>query len=281
MAMGRETGYRFSVRKPVATSCVFRAKTCDLRVISIIMEHADNIYASERVLEPFAFNREVVQVFPDMIDRSIPGYSLTLPLIGLMAARYVQAGSNVYDLGCSLGAATLAMRHGIAKAHGDFSCQLVGIDNSMAMIERCRALIAADDAPIPVEIVEGDLETAVIENASIVVLNFTLQFVPPERRDGVMSRIYEGLRPGGILILSEKVVFAEPEKHERFIDIHHDFKRYNGYSDLEVAQKRNALENVMIPETIERNRERILGAGFGTCELWFQAVNFMSLLAIK
>ena len=245
------------------------------------MKQADDIYAQERDVRPFEFNNEVVQVFPDMIDRSIPGYSLTLPLIGLMAARYVQAGSAVYDLGCSLGAATLAMRRGIAQAHGAFDCRLIGVDNSVAMIEECQRLMAHDESPVPVDLLLGDLETAVIENASIVVLNFTLQFVPQERRDQIIQRIYAGLRPGGVLILSEKVVFADPEKHERFIDIHHDYKRYNGYSDLEIAQKRTALENVMIPETIEANRERLLGAGFASCDLWFQAMNFMSLLGMK
>ena len=246
------------------------------------MTQADNIFAQERrEIEPFSFNEDVVRVFPDMIDRSIPGYSLTLPLIGLIAARYVQASSVVYDLGCSLGGATLAMRHGIAKAHGAFDCQMIGIDNSAAMVRRCRQIVAADQTPIPVGIVEGDLESAVIENASIVVLNFTLQFVPPERRDQIIQRIYNGLRPGGALILSEKVVFADPEKDAQFVDIYYDYKRYNGYSELEIAQKRTALENVMIPETIEANRQRVLRAGFKTCDQWFQAVNFMSLLAIK
>jgi len=245
------------------------------------MTQADHIYAHMREAKPFTFNEEVVAVFPDMIDRSVPGYSLTLPLIGLMAARYVQAGTAVYDLGSSLGAATLAMRHAIAKAHGALDCEIIGIDNSAAMIARCQQLIDCDDTPILVRLIEQDLETADIANASVVVLNFTLQFVPPERRDQIIQRIYEGLRPGGILLVSEKVVFTDRVKNERFIDIHHDYKRYNGYSDLEIAQKRNAIENVLIPETIEANRGRLLGAGFASCDVWFQAMNFMSLLAIK
>ncbi len=237
----------------------------------------DNIYSQKRDVTPFKFDEAVVKVFQDMIGRSVPGYELTLPLIGLIAARYVQPNSRVYDLGCSLGAASVIMRRHIQQD----GVHMVGIDNSEAMVEQCTQNIAADESDIPMDVMLGDIRTANIQNASMVVLNFTLQFIDPTDRDRLIEKVYAGLNPGGVLVVSEKIVFDDEDKNERFIDLHHDFKRANGYSDLEVAQKRTAIMNVLIPETIPDHQARLLNAGFQSAELWFQAFNFCSLLAIK
>lgn len=245
----------------------------------------DDIYSKKRTVTPFKFDEEVVRVFPDMIGRSVPGYDLTLPLIGLIAERYAQTNSNIYDLGCSLGAASIIMRHHLDKDRHD-GVRIIGIDNSKAMVSQCRENVAQDSAAMPTELVEmdvllGDIRTADIQNASVVVLNFTLQFIDPADRDALIKRIYTGLNPGGVLVISEKVVFDSPEKTDRYIDLHHDFKMANGYSELEVAQKRTSIMNVLIPETIPAHKKRMLDAGFSSAELWFQALNFCSLLAIK
>jgi tRNA (cmo5U34)-methyltransferase len=237
----------------------------------------DNIYSNKRTVTPFKFDEEVVQVFPDMIGRSVPGYDLTLPMIGLIAGRYVRPNSNIYDLGCSLGAASIIMRHHINHE----GCRIIGVDNSEAMVNQCRKNVANDTASVPMDVILGDIRTAEIKNASMVVLNFTLQFIEPADRDALVQRIYAGLNPGGVLVVSEKVVFDTAEKTTRFIDLHHDFKRANGYSDLEVAQKRTSIMNVLIPETIPAHQKRMLDAGFNSADLWFQALNFCSLLAIK
>ena len=238
---------------------------------------SDNSFSKKRDVTPFQFDAEVVKVFQDMIGRSVPGYELTLPLIGLIAARYVRPNSHVYDLGCSLGAASVIMRNHI-KQDG---VQMVGIDNSQAMVDQCRVNIANDASDVPMEILLGDIREADIQNASMVVLNFTLQFIDPADRDTLIQRIYAGLNPGGVLVVSEKVVFDSEQQTDRFIDLHHDFKRANGYSELEVAQKRTAIMNVLIPETIADHQKRMLNAGFKSAELWFQALNFCSMLAIK
>ncbi|MEM7117955.1 MAG: carboxy-S-adenosyl-L-methionine synthase CmoA [Chloroflexota bacterium] len=238
----------------------------------------DSIYAQHQTkVAPFQFDEAVADVFPDMIERSIPGYSLTLPLMGLIAERYAQPNSRCYDLGCSLGAVTWAMQARIQQP----GCQLVAVDNSSAMLARCRDLLPADAALPPVELVEADIATVPIRNASIVVLHFTLQFLPPEARLPLLQRIFDGLLPGGVLVVSEKVVFADETQQVRFTDLHHDFKRANGYSNLEVSQKRTALENVLIPDTIEQHQARMQAVGFASCDVWFQAFNFASLLAIK
>ncbi len=241
-------------------------------------DQKDTIYASP-IEEPaaFAFDEEVVRVFPDMIKRSVPGYTTIIAMTGLLAGRYAQPGTNCYDLGCSLGASTLSMRQHL-RAEG---CRIIGIDNSQAMVQRCRSVIDTDSHDTPVELHCTDIEDVAIENASVVVLNFTLQFIPLDRRAALIQRIAEGLRPGGILVLSEKVLFADPHLNELNIELHHQFKRANGYSDLEIAQKRQALENVLVPETLNSHRERLTNAGFSSCDVWFQCFNFASLVGLK
>lgn len=225
----------------------------------------------------FTFDDRVAQVFPDMIRRSVPGYPTIVAMTGLLAGRYASAGSRLYDLGCSLGASTLAMRQNIREP----DCRIVAVDNSSPMLERCRSVIDTDTHDTPVALVCANLQDVDIEDASVVVLNFTLQFIPQRERDAVIERIYRGLRSGGIMILSEKVTFEDPHLDELNIELHHQFKRANGYSELEVAQKRNALENVLLPETLARHRRRIAEAGFSSCDVWFQCFNFASLIALK
>lgn len=239
---------------------------------------ADRIFADPLgQVTPFCFDETVASVFPDMISRSVPGYSAILSMIGDISRRYGQDNSIGYDLGCSLGAATLAMRHGVQANN----CRIVSVDNSSAMVQRCQEAIDADTGNIPVDIVHGDIQHITIEKASIVVLNFTLQFVEPSDRQAIIQRIYDGLLPGGILILSEKVHFDNQPHQHLMTDLYHNFKRVNGYSDLEIAQKRTALENVLRSDSIHTHKQRLHDCGFSSAELWFQCFTFCSLIAIK
>lgn len=228
-------------------------------------------------LGDWTFDERVAEVFPDMIQRSVPGYSNIISMIGMLAERFVQPNSYVYDLGCSLGAATLSMRRHIQVP----GCQIIAVDNSPAMVERCRRHIDAFRADTPVEVREADVLDTPIENASLVVLNFTLQFVAPELRQTLLTRIYEGLRPGGALVLSEKFSFDDDTVGDLLFNMHHDFKRANGYSELEVSQKRSMLENVMLTDSVSTHKARLAQAGFEHSDVWFQCFNFGSLLAIK
>ncbi|MCM0147329.1 carboxy-S-adenosyl-L-methionine synthase CmoA [Photobacterium galatheae] len=238
----------------------------------------DNLFAAPiDKLGDFTFDERVAEVFPDMIQRSVPGYSNIISAIGMLAERFATPDSNVYDLGCSLGAATLSMRRHLNQR----GCKIIGVDNSPAMVERCRLHVNAYRSETPVEIMEADIRDVEIHNASVVVLNFTLQFLAPEDRRHLLEKIYAGLRPGGILILSEKYVFENSQAHELLIDLHHDFKRANGYSELEISQKRSAIENVMRPDSIPTHRTRLSEIGFSSVEVWFQCFNFGSLFAIK
>ncbi|WBA07914.1 carboxy-S-adenosyl-L-methionine synthase CmoA [Salinivibrio kushneri] len=242
------------------------------------MANQDKIFAAPiEKMGDFTFDENVAEVFPDMIQRSVPGYSNIISAIGMLAKRFATADSHIYDLGCSLGAATLSMRRHIPHD----SCKIIAVDNSQAMVERCRLHVNAYRGAADVEVREADIRDVEITNASMVVLNFTLQFLSPDDRQALLTRIYQGLKPGGILILSEKYRFEDDTANELLIDLHHDFKRANGYSELEISQKRSALENVMRPDSIATHQARLNAIGFSSVAMWFQCFNFGSMLAIK
>ncbi|MNO95792.1 tRNA (cmo5U34)-methyltransferase [compost metagenome] len=245
------------------------------------MSEPDRIFSQPQPHIPdFTFNEDVVRVFPDMIKRSVPGYPTIVENIGLLGAHFAQPGSVLYDLGCSLGAVSQALRRHV-RTEG---CRVVGVDNSSAMIQRCREYMLAQDSMfqelLPIELIEADILALDFQPCSVVALNFTLQFIAPEQRLELLSRIRRSLLPGGALILSEKLRFADAEEHELLNELHIEFKRANGYSDLEIAQKRSAIENVMRPDTFETHRQRLLDAGFSKVVPWFQCLNFASLVAL-
>ncbi|WP_303906084.1 carboxy-S-adenosyl-L-methionine synthase CmoA [Thiohalomonas denitrificans] len=238
----------------------------------------DHIFDEPRaMIVDFTFDERVASVFPDMIRRSVPGYGEVIALTGLFAERYAQPGSTLYDLGCSLGAATLSMRRRI-HVNG---CRIVAVDNAPAMVEQCRANLEADKSPVPVDVHCSDIRQVGIEDASVVIVNFTLQFIEPDERLELLHHIHQGLRPGGVLVLSEKVVFEDSSEQQFQESMHLDFKRANGYSDLAISQKRTALENVLLPESIEAHETRLRNAGFAKVHTWFRCFNFASIAAFR
>lgn len=238
----------------------------------------DNLFAKPLgKVGNFAFDDNVARVFPDMIKRSVPGYETIIAMTGILAETCLLEHTRCYDLGSSLGASTLA----IARHTADRQRRLVAVDNSPAMIERSAEILTKLGIADSVELICDDVLNIEIANASMVVLNFTLQFIPQEERRPLIERIYRGLNPGGILVLSEKVCFNDAQLDELMIDLHHRFKLANGYSDLEISQKRTALENILVPETLQDHRQRLMECGFSSSDVWFQCFNFASLIAIK
>ena len=244
--------------------------------------NTDRVFATERLPTAFAFDDQVASVFEDMINRSVPGYSTIISMIGVLAERYCGAGSTIYDLGASLGGASFAVAQQLP--HDDY--RIIAIDNSEAMTSRLSAKLAAlgelgSKETSRIECRHEDLRDSKIEDASMVILNFTLQFIEPAAREALMRKIYDGMRPGGLLVISEKIQVPDPALNELFIDLYHRFKETQGYSKLEISQKRAALENVLIPETLAAHRERLNGAGFHSVDTWFQCFNFASMVAFK
>lgn len=243
-----------------------------------ISRNKDRLFADKLLPGDFVFNEQVAGVFDDMINRSVPGYSTIIAMIGVLSERYCQERSKIYDLGCSLGGATLA-------AVSRVKCQeysVVAIDNSTAMINRLEKKLA-ELPPFSgqIECRCENLQQAEISDASVVVLNFTLQFIPLADRADLLTRVYRGMRPGAVLIISEKIIFPDETLNRLFIEMYHRFKEDTGYSKLEISQKRTALENVLLPETLSAHRDRLHQIGFHSIDVWFQCFNFASMVAFK
>ena len=241
-------------------------------------DRRDQLFAHARdMIVDFVFDENVVRVFPDMIRRSVPGYESIIMLLGLFAQEYVKPNTQLYDLGCSTGAATLALRRRLIQP----GCRIIAIDNSASMIEACQTNIRNDSASTPVDVLCADIQEVPLVNASVIVLNFTLQFIAPAQRTLFLQKLSAGLNPGGVLLLAEKLCFTDPQEQQFQEKLQLAFKKANGYSDLEISQKRTALENVLIPESLEQHRARLLQCGFRQVYVWFRAFNFVALAAFK
>ncbi len=238
----------------------------------------DRLYAEiQSGIADFVFDERVAVVFPDMIQRSVPGYSTIINMIGALAGQRATVHSRCYDLGCSLAASALAIRQGV----GNLACRIIAVDSSLAMLQRAQGYIDQSQAGAPIDLVCADIQHVRIQNASMVVLNFTLQFVPLAQRQPLLQSICDGMLEQGLLVLSEKISLPTREAETLFVDMHHAFKKAQGYSDLEISQKRSALDNVLLPETLQVHKQRLQQVGFKTIEVWFQCFNFISLLAVK
>ena len=237
----------------------------------------DRIFAdATAAVGSFKFDDRVAGVFEDMISRSVPGYQQILEMLPTLTRRFRLENHRYYDLGCSLGAGMLAMEQGLENT----PASIIGVDNSAAMLNRARKnLQSASDRQF--DYVEQDLRQTDIRQAAMVLMNFTLQFVPMDARDDVIRNIYHGLVPGGALVLSEKIKFDDAKTNQALIDVHHQYKADQGYSDLEISQKRDAIENVLIPETLEAHTCRLRNAGFSVITPWVQNLQFLSILAIR
>ncbi|BBM88118.1 carboxy-S-adenosyl-L-methionine synthase CmoA [Candidatus Uabimicrobium amorphum] len=227
----------------------------------------DNIYSSPRKkIERFRFDKEVVDVFDNMITRSVPGYLTIVQMISMMANNYVQPNTSIYDLGCSLGKVSNAIRQKCATP-------IIAVDSSEEMVQSAQKnLQGLSD----IQVICEDVCKTKIENASVVIMNFTLQFIPREKRQQLLEKIYAGLHPQGIFILSEKIQNSTLQ-----IDLHQSFKKDQGYSQLEIEQKKRALQNFMLLDSKDEHLQRLHSVGFTKNELWFQCFNFVSFFSQK
>ena len=234
----------------------------------------DELYrAPLSVVEDFVFNEKVADVFEDMASRSIPAYQTIINLIGVIAASHLKEQGVVNDLGCSLGALSKQILNSISKEAG---VEIIGIDSSQAMIDRARQSI---DDPRATFVCQDIRDYPI--TGSVVVLNFTLQFIPKTVRDGLIARIWREMPENGLMILSEKTTNDQQNLNDFFNAIHLNWKNERGYSELEISQKRQALENVMILESEADHRNRLSKAGFTKVNSWFRCLNWVSFLAYK
>ncbi|MDG1345301.1 MAG: carboxy-S-adenosyl-L-methionine synthase CmoA [Candidatus Thioglobus sp.] len=235
----------------------------------------DNLFNANIDIADFRFDKEVVEVFDDMVRRSVPGYDSMIQMIGLIARMYGQDNTNYYDLGSSTGAISLA----IALNNKHQKNTFFAIDNSEEMVSKCKQNLESKIDNLQATC--ADINQIHIENASIVALNLTLQFIDVKDRSNLIKKIYEGLNPGGVLIISEKIHFEDKETQDQITNLHIDFKKENGYSELEIANKRQAIENVLITDTKAIHIERLKDSGFKDTSCFFQCLNFVSFLSVK
>lgn len=228
------------------------------------------------ISKQFEFDAEVAAVFDDMLVRSVPFYKESQALTRRFALNALRDGGNVYDLGCSTGSLLLEIERALDTKEG---IRLIGIDNSEAMISHARKKIEAYGSSI--ELYEGDILQFPYEKAQVVISNYTLQFIRPLVRDSLVKTISEALKEGGAFIFSEKVVSEDPKLGKELIDCYYDFKKVQGYSEYEIVQKREALENVLIPYTMNENIQMAKNNGFKTCEVLFRWANFATFIALK
>ena len=228
-------------------------------------------------LSDFKFDEKVAEVFDDMLNRSIPFYRETQVMALRLAINFIKRKSSVYDLGCSTG----NVIKGLAKLVPDKSVKLIGVDSSSAMLKKCRSKLRGIDKN-RLELQLADLNEKVnIENASVVMMNYTLQFVAPPQREALLRQIYTGLIDNGCLILVEKILGDNVLINQLYTEIYYEFKRKQGYSNKEISQKREALENVLIPRRIDENTDLMKKCGFKTVDLFFKWYNFAGFIAVK
>jgi tRNA (cmo5U34)-methyltransferase len=237
----------------------------------------DTVFATDGPINDFKFDESVADVFDDMVSRSVPMYGEMQKMLAQLGAQYVQEDSTVYDLGCATGTTLVNLAR-----HIPGSVRLVGIDLAAPMLEEARRKCAKYGLAERCELRSMDLnEPLDLKDASLVIMAWTLQFVRPLRRDALIRSIYDGMRPKGILLIAEKVLVADPALNRLYIDFYLNYKRSQGYSELEISKKREALENVMIPYRVEENVELLQRNGFPVVDTFFRWYNWAGFLAIK
>ena len=236
-----------------------------------------DLYFSQpmRDVRPFEFDAGVAEVFDDMVSRSVPFYHEIHAIIKDILNYRFQPGDKIFDLGCSTGTTIEIMSQHLWDQKAEF----IGVDNSQPMIDKAK--LKLKNIWHPFELRTTDLVDAKLENAGLVIMNYTLQFIAKEKRAGLMSKIYQSLRPGGTFIYAEKIDAPNSEVHELLTSLYYDFKKRQGYSELEIAQKREALEQVLVPYTPEEQLDLMRSVGFSNATMIFRWYNFACFLGFK
>ncbi|NRA64902.1 MAG: carboxy-S-adenosyl-L-methionine synthase CmoA [Pseudobacteriovorax sp.] len=242
----------------------------------ILNSARDELFAQSNYPKPFAFNKEVAEVFDNMVERSIPLYEDVTKYVARWIHDFAADGGKIYDIGCSTGTTLLHIAQTLKEP-----TTLVGIDNAQAMIEKAREKTMRINSQHMIHFICDDVMNIDIKDASAVVVNYTLQFLPIVNRQKLLNGIYEGLRPGGILFMSEKVRASCPEFQETTTRIYENFKETQGYSRTEIEQKKEALDNVLVPLTEKEHHRCLEKAGFDSYESVMRWNTFLSIVAMK
>ncbi len=237
----------------------------------------DTLFQIDSVEEDFVFNERVVEVFDDMLDRSVPFYKEVIGSTARLLACFLHRGDAIYDLGCATGTTLLDF----SRLLEDRGLKFIGVDNSTPMLDKARLKAELYSKTESLSFLEEDITKIHHPGTGAFIVNYTMQFIRPLQREDFIRQLYNNLRPGGVLLLSEKVISHDRRLNREYIDIYHRFKRKKGYSELEIAKKREALENVLIPFSIDENKTLLKSCGFQSVDTYFQWFNFASFIAVK
>ena len=238
------------------------------------MNHNVDKVFNKPINKQFEFDEEVASVFDDMLERSVPYYAQTIDLTTTVALKFLNKSDKVYDLGCSTGTTLINLAQ-----KSEVELELIGIDNSAAMLQRAQN--KSNAYGVDVTFINNDIFNCSLEDAKVVIANYTLQFIRPLQREKLIKKIYDSIQEGGVFIFSEKIISDDPVLNKLYIDEYYNFKKQQGYSAFEIAQKREALENVLIPYTQEENIKMMKDAGFKHCEVMFKWIKFATFIAMK
>ncbi|MDA3955600.1 carboxy-S-adenosyl-L-methionine synthase CmoA [Oceanispirochaeta sp.] len=246
------------------------------------MSRKDKVFEDKNpVVRAFEFNESVAHVFDDMAQRSIPHYKDVQSMVATLGLTFYQDGTRIYDLGCSTGTTIALLLKGL-KDHGLSDYTIKGIDSSAPMCREAEEKLSTLDIEKGrVLIEEADIMEEPIENASVVIMNYTLQFIDPFQRESLIRKIYTGLNHNGILLVSDKTLQSHTDLSRIFVDNYYNLKRKNGYSELEISRKREALENVLIPYPIREEENLFRICGFEAVDLFYTWYNFSSFICLK
>jgi tRNA (cmo5U34)-methyltransferase len=241
----------------------------------------DRVYREQKgVTTDFEFNDTVADVFDDMVSRSVPYYSEQQRMIQEIGSIFSTPGSNIYDLGCATATTLINLCREV-----DPSASLIGYDNSAPMIKKAMQKIKESGLEERISVLyadlNGDLDLIELNNASVVLICWTLQFVRPLKREKLINKIYQGLNENGVLIITEKVLTNNSLLNRYYIKLYYDYKQRNEYTNEEIVNKREALENILIPYRIDENIEMFKRNGFETVDTFFQWYNFVGFICIK
>ena len=237
----------------------------------------DDIFRDREWNGGFQFNRRVAEVFDDMLKRSVPCYSQVIEMTARILENFLISGDRVYDLGSSTGTTLIEL----ARRLEHLKLKFTGFDNSAAMVEKATLKAEIYSKKERLKFKKKDITDLDLNQGGAIILNYTMQFISPEIRKDFLTKIHGFLRPGGVLVMSEKVILTDPALNRGFVEFYHDFKRSMGYSEIEISNKREALENVLIPFTAEENLALLKTAGFTNAQPFFQWFNFVSFVGIR
>lgn len=222
------------------------------------------------------FTQEVADVFENMLERSIPELDGMRDVVTRLACKFALPNTQVIDLGCSAGGSLIP----IIREKGR-TVSYIGVENSVPMIEKAEELIGALNVDYLLQNMDLRSQFPQADNCSVILSVLTLQFIPMEHRQSLLHRVISSLNSGGAFVLVEKVLGNDHFLNDLMTTLYQQMKRDNGYSEVQIAEKKRSLENALVPVSARSNEELLRSAGFKHVECIWRNLQFVGWIAVK